>query len=517
MSSSPRFAPRSGMHRKLTGVAVLGLLVGVAACGGGGTFENDTSSNGEPGGTLTVAQSADIETMDPAMHRSRINQTVVRNVFEGLVNQNDSLEPVPELATEWEQVDETTWRFVLRENVTFHNGENFDAEAVKYSLERVTDPGQASPRADMLSMIDEIVVEDEHTVVIKTAQPAPTLLASLSVNEIVPPDYVEEVGDAEFAKAPVGTGPFTFEEWVRNERVVLAANEDYWGGSPKVDRLVFRPIPEVSARIAALQSGDVQIAAELPADLAESLEGDVESVSVIGTRIFFLAMNVTKAPVDDADVRVALNQAIDRESLVDNIYQGYARPLNQPAFPEMLGYDPDFEGYEFDKEAASQVLSKVGSPLQIDVEEKDKTLAEAVAGQLNAAGVEAKVNVLETQAFLDTIGNGGSTAYLSSWGVAEGDADVIFARHFWSPAREDAFYTGYKNTELDALIEQGRSIADQAEREGIYAEATEIVMSDAPWAPILNPEEIYGVSATVQGWSPSPIGRINVADVSLGS
>lgn len=369
----------------------------------------------------------------------------------------------------------------------------------------------------MLSMIDKVEVEGEHVVVITTRQPAPTLLASLSVNEIVPPDYVEEVGDKEFAQAPVGTGPFTFKEWVRNERVVLNAYDEYWGGRPKVDNLVFRPVPEVSARIAALQSGDVQIAAELPADLAQSLEGNVKSSSVSGTRVFFLAMNVTKPPVNDVDVRVAVNQAIDRESLVKNIYGGFARPLNQPAFPEMIGYHAEFEGYPHDQDAARDVLGSVGSPFEIDVEEKDKTLAEAVAGQLRAAGLDAKVNVLETQAFEDTIGSGGSTAYLSSWGVAEGDADVIFARHFWSPSRKDAFYTGYKSTDLDALIERGRSTADEAERKRIYAEAIEMVMADAPWAPILNPEEIYGVSTTVQGWEPSPIGRINASDVLLKS
>jgi peptide/nickel transport system substrate-binding protein len=513
MTSQLRFPAAPGVRRKLTGAAALGLLVVLSACGGGG----GTADDGGAGVTLTVAQSSDIETMDPAMHRSRINQTVVRNVFDALVNQDESLQPVPELATEWEQVDATTWRFTLREEVTFHNGEPFNAEAVKYSLERVIDPEQASPRADMLSMIDEVVAEDEHTVVITTNGPAPTLLASLSVNEIVPPEYVEKVGDEEFAKKPVGTGPFTFVEWVPNERVVLKANDAYWGGRPQLDSLVFRPIPEVSARVAALQSGDVQIAAEIPADLAQSFNGDVKAASVTGTRIFFLAMNVTRKPVDNLDVRVAINQAIDKESLVKNLYQGFARPLNQPAFPEMVGYNPDFEGYSYDQGAASQVLSKVGSPLQIDVEEKDKTLAQAVAGQLQAAGLTARVNVLETQAFLASIGSGGSTAYLSSWGVAEGDADVIFARHFWSPAREDAFYTGYKNPGLDTLIEQGRSTADQAERERIYAEAIKIVMADAPWAPILNPEEIYGVSTAVQGWSPSPIGRINISGVSLSS
>ncbi|HEY8451017.1 MAG TPA: ABC transporter substrate-binding protein [Natronosporangium sp.] len=507
--------PSTTPHRRLLAVAAVGAVVSalLAACGGSGGGGQQPSAEG---GTLTVAQSADIVTMDPAMHRTRITQTVVRNVFEALVNQDESLNFVPELATEWTQVDATTWRFTLREGVRFHNGEPFTAEAVKFSIERVLDPDQASPRASMLSMIDEVIVEDDYTVVITTEQPAPTLLASLAVNEIVPPAYVQEVGDEEFAKNPVGTGPFTFVEWVPNERVVLAANDDYWGGRPKIDQLVFKPIPEVSTRIAALQSGDVQIAAEIPADLASTLDGDVRAVPVSGTRIFFLAMNVTMAPFDDLAVRVAVNQAIDRQLLVDSIYQGRARVLNQPAFPEMVGYHEGFTGYAYDPEAASAVLSDVGVTVEIDVEEKDKILAEAVAGQLQAAGLDATVRVLEGQAFLDSINSGSSMAYLSSWGVAEGDADVIFARHFWSPSRADSVFTGYQNAELDALIERGRSTADSDERERIYAEAIEIVMADAPWAPLLNPEEIYGVSTAVKGWQPSPIGRINVKTVSLG-
>lgn len=516
-------SPRSGApwRRSLrAGVVAAAAVALTAACAGGGeSFDQPAgggTSGAATGGTLTVAQSSDILTMDPAMHRSRITQTVIRNVFEALVNQDDSLKPVPELATEWKQEDPTTWRFELRKDVTFHNGEPFNAEAVKYSLERVLDPAQKSPRASMLSQIESVTAQDADTVVIKTKTPSPTLLASLSVNEIVPPKYVDQVGDDGFAKKPVGTGPFTFVEWLPNERVSLKANEKYWGGRPKLDSLVFRPIPEVSARIAGLQSGDLQIAAEVPPDLAPSLTGDVKAQEVTGTRIFFLAMNVKKAPFDKKQVRLAVNQAIDRKTLVDSLYQGFGRVLNQPAFPEMVGYSESYKGYDYDKAAAEGVLRGAGA-VRIDVEEKDKTLAEAVAGQLSAVGLQASVNVLETQAFNESINAGNSTAYLSSWGVAEGDADVIFARHFWSPSRKDAVFTGYENAALDKLIEQGRSTTDEAQRKTIYAQAIEIVMGDAPWAPIVNPKEIYGVSSKVQGWAPSPIGRINVADVSVTS
>lgn len=510
-------------------VAVLAITL--AACGGGGeTFDEEAgeaegadatapAAGGGPAepGTLAIATSADILTMDPAMHRDRITQAVIRNVFDALVHQDAELEPIPELAESWEAVDDTTWRFQLREDVTFHNGEPFDAEDVKFSIERILDPEQASPRASMLEMISEVEVEDSHTVVIRTAEPAPTLLPSLAVNEIVPSEHVTEVGDEAFAAEPVGTGPFTFSERVANQRVVLAANPDYWDGAPQVGTVVFRPVPEVAGRVAALQSGDVQIASEIPPDLAETLAGDVEAVPVDGTRVFFLAMNTTQPPFDDADVRIGVNHAVDRESLVDDLLRGYARALYQPLFPEVIGYAEDFEGYRHDPEQAVAMLEGVDTPVRIDVEVRDRTIAEAVAGQLQAAGLDAQVNVLEAEAFTASIESGDSQAYVQSWGVAEGDADVIFAQHFWSPIREEAFYTGYENPDLDTLIEAGRSTLDTDEREQVYADAVATVMADAPWAPLLNPQEIYGVSQRVEGFEPSPIGRYELAGVSLGS
>lgn len=516
-----RSTPRTFV-RRVVPVSLAALLA--TACASGESFDEGAPAPGGAGdddapaaeaGQLVIAQSSDILTMDPHMHRNRPTQNVVHTVFESLVNQDNELNPVPELATEWEQVDDLTWRFHLREDVTFHNGEEFDAEDVKFSIERILDPEQVSPRASMLEVIESVEVEDDLTVLITTTAPAPTLLSGLAVNEIVPSEYVTEVGDEEFAASPVGTGPFVFDSWTPNEAVNLSANPDYWGGEPSVDTLIFRPIPEVSSRMAALQAGDAQIVAEIPADLTGQLGSGTEAVGVSGTRIFFLAMNVTVPPFDDHAVRVAANQAVDKDTLVSALYEDRARVLNQPAFPEMVGYTDEVQGYDFDLEAATAVLEGVEGTVEVDSTEATRMLAEAVAGQLQAAGLAAEVNVLEEQAFLDRIESGSSTAYISSWGVAEGDADVILARHFWSPSRDGAFYTGYTNEELDELISAGRSTTDQAEREELYAEAMQIVVDDAPWVPLLNPEEIYGVSSSVQGWEPSPIGRFNVADVTV--
>lgn len=499
---------------KLSLSIILGVTSALAlsACGSA----DPPTPNENESSTLTVAQVAAVETLDPAMHRARITQTVVRNVFDALVNQDNNLKPVPELASDWEQVDNLTWRFNIREGVTFHNGEPLNADAVKFSIDRVLDPEQSSPRASMLSMISSVEVEDEFTVVITTSAPAPTLLASLAVNEIVPPQYVEEVGDAEFAANPVGTGPFTFVSSADSgSRVILQANENYWAGAPSVNRLVFETIPEVSSRVAALQSGAVDIATSIPSDLAATLSGNTVAASVPGTRISYLAMNVTEGPFADVEVRQAMNQAIDKDAIIDGIYLGYATSLNQPAFPQMIGYHESFEGYQFDFDKAASVLSDVGEAITIDAEEEDRLLAEAVAGQLNAAGLATSVRILEALAFDEAVAGGSSQAYISTWGVAEGDADVIFARHFWTENRPGNVLTGYSNPAVDELIVAGRSTLDEAERTDIYTKAIEIVMEDAPWVPLLNAEEIYGVSTSVIGWEPSPIGRINAQTVTV--
>lgn len=498
--------------RRKTRIALGATAIAAALVLGGCSNSSEVAADAQDsdGGTLTIAQISPVISLDPAMYRNRVTQTVVRNVFEALVNQDESLAPVPELATGWEEVNDTTWRFTLREDVTFHNGEPFTAEAVKYSIDRVIDPAQESPRASMLSMITNVEIEDDYTVLITTEAPAPTLLANLAVNEIVPPEYVEEAGDAEFAANPIGTGPFTFESSADSGgRVILTSNEDYWGGAPRIDRLIFETIPEVSSRIAALQSGAVDIATNVPADLASTLTGDVEPVSVNGTRIAFLALNTTAAPFDDVEVRRAMNTAVDKDAIVDGLYLGFAETLNQPAFPQMIGYDESFSGYEFDLEGARSVLSEISESVTVDATEADRMLAEAVVGQLRAAGLDATVRVLEALAFDESTASGASQAYISSWGAAEADVDVIFARHFWSETRESTFDTGYSNPAVDDLIVAARSTLDTAEREDLYSQAIELVMDDAPWVPLLTAEEIYGVSTNVNGWEPSPIGRIN--------
>lgn len=463
---------------------------------------------GDPDARLIIGQADAPELLDPGMVPSggRETRAIKRQIFDALVLQGPDLRPHPELAASWTVEDETRWIFDLREDVVFHNGEPFNAEAAKFTLDRnMAEGSQASWRSQLVALIDSVETGGEYQLIINTKQPAPTLLRILAFQEILAPGYLEEVGPEAFEAHPVGSGPFKFVSR-DGSTVVLERNETYWRGAPASAEAMFVTIPEVSSRIAALQTGEITIADSIPNDLAGELTENVTPVPVDGTRIYFIAMNVEQPPFDDVEVRRAVANAIDRDLVVSALYGGKARPLTQNAFPEMFGYQPDAQGFTYDPEGATAVLSGVETPVMLDVRQNDLALAQAMQGFLSAAGLDAEVNLIEDAAFGVKIEAGQSQSYVASWGVAEGDLDAILGRHFWGGRDDTSQYTNYANPRLDDLIVAGRSTTDPDTRNGYYAEAMDILIADAPWAPIVNPAELYGASSALSGWTPSPTG-----------
>lgn len=436
----------------------------------------------------------------------RETRAIKRQIFDALVVQNNELQPQPQLAASWTVTDETMWTFTLRDDVKFHNGEPFNAEAAKFNLDLILAPdSKASWHSQLSSIIESVEVSGEYELKVKTFKPAPTLLVMIAFQEIVPPKYYQEVGPDGFEAAPIGSGPFEFVSR-DGSTVTVKRNESYWGGPAVAAELVFRTIPEVSSRIAALKAGEINIADKVPSDLSGELTGNAKAVIATGTRIYFLAMNVDQAPFDDPEVRRAVAAAVDRDLLVSALYGGNARPLNQPAFPEMFGYQPDAAGFKYDPDLAKAGLAGVTVPVKIDVRQADLVLAQATQGFLSQAGLNAEVQLVEDAAFDESIQAGRSQAYVSSWGVAEGDLDAILSRHFWSGRAATSSYTNYKSEELDRLFAAARATTDRPERARLYAEAIDILVADAPWATLVNPSEIYGVSANLTGWEPQATG-----------
>ncbi|PZN13078.1 MAG: peptide ABC transporter substrate-binding protein [Bacillota bacterium] len=327
----------------------------------------------EGGDTLVVGLRADrIVSLDPAAYRDRDTETVIRNIFDGLVTRTPDGKVVPEIAESWEQPDPTTYVFKLRRGVKFHNGEDLTADDVVFTFERILAEdgldGQPSPRKGLVEPLQSVEKVDDYTVRMKLAQPSQAFLQLLVHTQIVPKDYVEEVGSAGLAEKPVGAGPFRFVSGTLDGEIVLERFEDYYGGSPelppvgpaKLRRVVFRMMPEPVTRIAALKAGEVHIIQEVPPDQVEQLRGDpgIQVKVTQGTRLYMIELNNQK--LADPRVRQALNYAVDWDAILKELYRGHAHRVATALLPSGFGYNPDLKPYPYDPDKARELLRQAG-------------------------------------------------------------------------------------------------------------------------------------------------------------
>jgi len=472
----------------------------------------------EPTGQIIISETADTNALDPKYLKGRQSQDVLRVMFDSLYHRDNNMQIVPWLATSYENPDELTWRFHLRQGVKFHNGNDFKANDVKFTLGRlVEDDSQFSTR----KYVDRVEVVDDYTVDIITKEPYAAFMTRVVLWHMTDEEYFNEVGAEGFGSNPVGTGPFTFVEWAKDERVVFEANRDYWGGSPKIKTVIFTPIPEEATSIAALEAGDVDIIGVPPEYVDQAPEG-IEVVTVPGTRAYFLAMNVNVEPFDDVRVRQAMNYAIDVESIIENVLNGLARRLDNPLLPEAFGYIAT-PVYSYDPDKAKSLLAEAGYPdgfeMKIDARPSYKELAEVLVGQLSALGIKVNVVLTEGAAFTALYEPGFTQTYLGSWGNSEADADGMLSKQFYSdryscnllgPEGETGFgdlargcyYTGYANAEVDAAVVAAARDTDPEKRKEYYATAVKIIVEEAPWLFLYNPVEIFAHRDRVQGWAP---------------
>jgi len=463
---------------------------------------------------LVVAQGADPTTLDAGMSDGTVTANVISNIYDPLVIRADDMSLVPGLAVSWEAIDESTWRFELRDGVTFHNGEPFTAEAVKFSFDRVLDPERSAPQASYINTIEEVIVVDDLTVDIVTRFPDPILVSRLAkaVAGIVPPGYVQEMGDDHVAQNPVGTGPFVFEEWVRDDRLVLSANADYWRDPPQVDELVFRPIPNLATRTSALLSGDVDLIVNLPvpqAPIVESNNGTkLVAVDIQAGEYLGYNLRLEDSPLQDVRVRRAINHAVDVDAIIQGVLDGYATRRPSPVTPLDFGY-AEVAPYPHDVEVALDLLAEAGYPngeglsLSFDAPTgrypMDQQVSEAIAGQLTALGIDVDFEVHEWGNYLGLFKNGQlGDLYLLGWGsITTLDADAAL----YDELTCGKVYSTYCDEDLDAVLEEARSIIDPERREELYATALQMIHDDPPWLFMYQERSLYGMREAVQ-WEP---------------
>ena len=472
---------------------------------------------------LIISQKADVDTFDPTMSTNTTTHNIVINVFDTLIRlSDDGKDFVGELAESWKLIDPTTWQFKLRRGVKFHNGEDFNADAVKFSLDATLDPKRNSRQRPTYSAFKEVRIDDPYTVSFITHKPYAIALTQIQFLTIMPPGYVQKVDWEEFGRKPVGTAAFKFKEWEKDVRVVLEANDAHWKGKPKVRTLGFKPIPEDAARIAALQRGEVDIIDAVPYDRIREIEASpgLRISQRQGEQIYIGLDTLRFDPFKKRDVRQALNYAVNADAIVKNLLLGYAVRLNGPFFPITPGYDAGLKPYPYDPDRAKRMLAEAGYPNGFDVEfavspnlqgiAKGTEVAEAIAGQLARVGVRAKLNVQESAAMFSLYAAKKFQMYMFPW-----KSNPESGRHLETLLHSKTRGYYYQNPDADRLIEAYFTAMDPKKREQVGRELHAFLREDVPWVFLYQQQDLFGVRKGV-AWDAKPDYLMRMREVTVG-
>jgi peptide/nickel transport system substrate-binding protein len=455
---------------------------------------------------LTIGMAADPVTLDPNLTRDTTSNMYYGNMFEGLYDLDANGTPQPSLAVSYKVIDDLTWEFKLRPGVKFHDGTDFNADAVKFTYERTLNPSLKTGWRSFIDPVDRVDVVDPNTVRIHTKSPFPTLLAQLSYLPVVSPAAVKKLGDTQFGKTPVGTGPYKFTEWVAGTRLVMDAFDGYWRGAARIKRIVLRPIPELSTRISELETGGVDIIMQVPPDQVARLKknSSLQIVGVASTQPMVLQVNTRagNATLKDPRVRAAISLAIDRGSVKDQLLLGEATLINGPVTPEYLGYDSGLPSPAYDPEKAKQLLKDakaVGTELKYSTPSgryvQDTQIAEIVAEQLRAIGFKVNIEPLEIAQYVQRLQNRtiGDLVYIGI-GSEDLDAGTVLQVYFGG----DSVWSQYADPDLDKSISSVVPIVDHGAREAAAKAAVKKAVDESAGIWLWDAKYLFGMNKRVK-------------------
>jgi peptide/nickel transport system substrate-binding protein len=524
------------MHRPVSHVqrlTALLLAVGLvaAACGddngdststgnddgrAAGTNVGDGDDQDGQGGSITIALGSEPTTLDPQARDDGGERAINDNVYETLLSRNKDGELEPKLAAEMPtQVDDTTWEVKLRQGITFHNDEPFNADVVARSFSRIIDPEFKSEQTTFLGGITDVEAVDETTVRFTTDGADPILPSRLYWIKIVPAEYS---ADADFAEAPAGTGPYEFVEWRRGQQIVLEKNPDYWGDpQPSVDQVTYRFVGEPGTKLSGLVSGEFDLITNL---LPEDTDKAPKFAHVQGLEHPVMILNTMDGPTADPLVRQALNLAVDKQALADELFGGYAVLDNcQMLSPSWTGFNEDLSPYTYDPDAAKSLIEDAGATgATIELVGtsgrwlKDRETIEAVAGYWTEAGLNVEIEIFEFNEYLDRLFDRESrpdAIYVTSSNELL-DADRTLTGEYHMKGIE----ASNDDVELAEWIDSARSENDSETREELYAKATQRACDNAYFAFLLNIEDIYGMSERLN-WEPRVDSKLLVTEMSV--
>jgi peptide/nickel transport system substrate-binding protein len=485
------------------------------------------------GKTLIVAIPQATVQLDPAVAGSNGYGDILPvwdNVTEGLTRfKPGTVEIEPALAESWETSDDgLQFIFKIRSGVTFHDGTPLDARAVEANFLRQLD--ENNPLFQETMVYRDIVFADVESVEatgdleLTVTQSRPTILLpgnlSIFAAGIVSPTALEEQG-AEFGQSPVGTGPFKFESWTKDVELVLVANDDYWGGRPALDRIVWRTVAEDTVRLSELQTAAIDVANQIDFKDAGRIESDANLQLITGPflNVQFLAFNQAIPPFDNRSLRLAVQHAINKESVAEVVASGHYTIGAGPIAPTLIGYDPSLaEKYPYDPEAARALIAESGlSDITFELVNRANSfwplLGQLIQADLAAVGITANLQSLEDAEFFDLLNSGEVQAFINDWTWDNGDPDNVMYSLFVHERAVNRL--GYKNEEVNELVLQAQEIADPDARAGLYAEAQELILDDGINVILGYPEKAIGALAGVSSLQVSPVGAVVLREVDL--
>lgn len=507
-------------------------LRAVALCAFFGLFVSLPVMAQTPPGVLIVGQTAEPKSLDPATVTAVNDFRILVNLYDGLVRYKDgSLQVEPALATAWTISDDgLVYTFQLRKGVKFHDGTPFNAKAVKFNFERMLNKDHPYyetgpfPLAFFFSEIDKIDTPNEHEVVFHLKKPYAPFMSNLAypTGLIISPAVIKKYGK-DAGRHPSGTGPFQFAEWQSNTKVVVTANADYWGGKPELKAVVFRPLTDANTRLAEMLSGGLDVMVNVPADSINTFQSDprFKLLQQVGPHVWFLILNTKEGIFKDKRVRQAVNYAVNKKTLVDNVLQGTATVANGPTPPAFAwAHNNELKPYPYDPDKARSLLKEAGvkdAKVVFYVTEGGSGMLDPVAmgtaiqADLAKVGIQAKIETYEWNTFLSKVNAGligkEDMADMAEMAWMTNDPDTLPYLTLRSDAMPDkgGFNSGYySNPEVDALLEKARRTTDQAERATLYKKMQTIVHDDAPWLFVANWKQNAVANVRVQGLKLQP-------------
>jgi peptide/nickel transport system substrate-binding protein len=490
-----------------------------------------------PAGKVVIAQGVDPTTLDMMNQQEQPASNVGAQMFDMLVERDQSLQLVPGLAAELPRlVAPTVWEIKLRRGVKFHNGEDFNADSVKFSLERLINPANKLRGSSSFAPIDRVEVLDPYTVKIHTKKPWPVFARFMAQRQasMYPPKEYAGKDAAAISRNPIGTGPYKFVRWSKDEEIVMEAFPGHWRGAPNIKTIVFKPIPDDAVRVAALQNGEIDVAVNIPPHLAPVIDkhpriflSTAPSIRTIQLMIYTHQMDAShkptgpyNGPTADKRVRQAIAYAIDADEIIKGVMDGKAVRV-ATMLPSMhFGYDPSLKPIKQDLARTKKLLADAGLPNGVDIVlngpqgryVRDKEVGEAVAGQLTKAGIRTTlrtfefVNYLNNQVYVHKAG----PVWLIGWGHGTMDAEAIYVPLFKSPN----IFVNWHNEDFNGMVEEAQTQMDEKKRLAQYHRINKLWVEEVPAVPLYQQIDLYGVNKRV-AWKARSDELIRAYDMSL--